>query len=175
MLVTALVVELWTSGHGKSLYLQFGFVSWLAGGALLLPFFRAIRSPSARDTAAGHRALPRHHAGVRVRSSRARNDSRAGSRHAMLRTLELTFFLLWLSWLVLVGLTAWHLLFGWVARITRPSFRAGLSSARALFTGMLALTLSISIFSQVTILLWAGVAQDIGTDTGSRSAARSRH
>ena len=39
--------------------------------------------------------------------------------------------------------------------------RAALSNSRALFTGMLALTMSISIFSQTTILLWAGLLETI--------------
>jgi hypothetical protein len=146
-----------SSGHVTSgLYRELGFVCWLGIGAALYPFFRGYN---------------RHRPGIlpltlllyfsitpvlAVALYRQEN-SVAGLQQAMLRTLELTFFLLWACWLVLAVVTTLHLLCGWVARLARASFRAGSASARALFTGMLALSLSISIFSQVTILLWAAL------------------
>jgi hypothetical protein len=157
-LLTARAVGFFTqSGHITSgLYPQFGFLWWLAIGGLLLPFFRG---------------YDRHRPGIRAWAIvfylaitpafavalHAESNSEAGLQQAMLRTLELTFFLLWFFWLVLAVVATWHLLFGWTARIFDRSFRAGSPSSRALFTSMLALALSISIFSQTTILIWAAL------------------
>ena len=131
MLVTALAVELWTSGHGKSLYLQLGFVSWLAFGALLLPVFRSYDRyrPGIRRLAI---ALYLGIAPAFAVALNQESNSVEGLRNAMLRTLELTFCLLWLCWLVLAVVTAWYLLFGWAARVFGSRFRGGsLELARA--------------------------------------------
>ncbi len=160
MLVTALLVGLWTSGHGKSLYLQLGFVSWLGFGGLLLPVLRSYdrHRPGIRSLAI---ALYVAITPAFVVALRQESNSVEGLRNAMLRTLELTFCLLWLCWLALAVVTTWYLLSGWATRMINSSFRAGSSNSRALFTGMLALTMSISIFSQITILLWAGLLETI--------------
>jgi hypothetical protein len=163
MFVTARVTGLWPSHQGRSLYPLFGFLTWLAGGALLFPFFRG---------------YDRHRPGICswaiafylvitdafAFALDAEGNSVQGLQQAMLRTLELTFSLLWALWLVLVVCSAAHVLIGWLTRFwwRRKGFHAGSPSARALFTGMLALTLSMSIFSQVTILLWALLLRTLG-------------
>jgi len=137
-------------------YRGFGLLWWLAIGWLLLPFFRGYDRyrPGIRPLAISlYLAITPPFAVALFQEP----NTVEGLQQAMLRTLELTFLLLWSSWLVLVTITTLHLLFGWWARVFDRSFRSGSPSSRALFTSILALSLSISIFSQTTILLWAVV------------------
>ena len=145
-----------SQGCAPGLFLQLGFVWWLASGGLIYLLFRGYdhHNPGALSVAVVGYLL------VTLGFSYAlchQPNTKAGLDQAMLRTLELTFVLLSSTWLVLAMLTTWHLLRGWCAKAKRPGFKFGSPGASALFTSRLALSLSIGIFSQVTFLIWAAL------------------
>ncbi|HUQ15007.1 MAG TPA: hypothetical protein VM094_03055 [Gemmatimonadales bacterium] len=161
--LVATLITAWATGCCASsgptterLFLQLGAVWWLASGGLMYLLFRGYdhhRPGVLRVAVAGYLVITPGF----LLALWSQPNTEDGLQQAMLVTLEPTFVLLSVSWLVLALLTTWHLVRGWWARARRRSFRFGSADASALFTSRLALSLSIGIFSQVTVLLWAAL------------------